>query len=234
MKFLLKLQLLPLLVLLLLLGGTAAGSAYYLRFGELPFGLFKIESKQVIERDPTVVLDKLKEEFRLITASRSAETMLSGFTQASVPFSRDEIFYWAFFKAQAVIDLSKLGADSFTLVGDTVYIVLPEPVIEVSIDLDKSKVVDRNSQIFSGPFQDNNLTTNIQRQARDIILERLKKEGTLRQFALESAREKLSAFLGQLGLKVVYGRYQPPAPVPDGNASPGPSLSPLPPPAQPR
>lgn len=105
MKSLLKLQLLPLLALLLVLGGTAAGSAFYLYFGQLPFGLFKIESKQVIEQDPTVVLDKLKDEFRLITASRSAETMLSGFTQASVPFSRDEIFYWAFFKAQAVIDL---------------------------------------------------------------------------------------------------------------------------------
>lgn len=165
-----------------------------------------------IEKDAAVLLGEIKSQFKIVTASRTSQQLVTGYTQSGLPFSKEEIVYSAVYTAEASIDLSSLSASDLTIVDKTVYIELPKPVIRLILDEKNSQVLSKDSQPFSGPWVDINLLKKIQLEARQTITKQIESEGSLQREAIANGEKKLSELLGALGYKVVYGRFVGPLP----------------------
>lgn len=199
--------LLPLFIILI--GGSAVFVAARMAMPDL-------NQEVRIQKDGAILLGAIQREFKVITARRDSQEILSGLTQSGLPLSKEEISYQAVYTAEAQIDLSYLSSADITVVDDTVYLVLPRPTVRLVFDVNNSKVLSKDSQILSFIWADPNLTQKIQQESRLRILEGISKDGSLLKEAKSSGEEKLRILLGASGYKVVFAKYQGPLPAKPG------------------
>ncbi len=195
---------------LLALSLLAGGSLLFLASQSL-IPSFKQEVR--IEKDAAVLLSEIRSQFKVITASRTSQQIVTGYTQSGLPFSKEEIVYSAVYTAEAIIDLSSFSAADITVVDTTVYLELPQPTIRLILDEANSQVLSKDSQPFSGPWEDKNLLKKIQLEARQTITKQITDEGSLARQSTASGEEKVSLLLNALGYKVVFGKFVGPLPI---------------------
>ena len=149
--------------------------------------------------DPVAIIHNVRALARLETVQYSIERVVtaeSGQDAFGGIFS-DKLLFVAHGTVIAGTDLAKLGSEDLWLVGDTLYVRLPDPEIFVAtLDNEKSYVYDRETGIFTKG--DVNLETAARVQAEAAIEESALEDGIL-DTAQKNAELFFTVLFGDLG-----------------------------------
>ena len=171
-------------------------------------------------RPAPITIGVIQKQYKIETATVTSSTLVNGYTNSLLPFSKDEYSYQVVVTMTAGIDMSVLKDSDITVTGDSVTVKLPPPTLLRTEH--SGQVISHNQEVLSGFSANKNLQDQIESEGQNRVVKTVLEQGELMRQARTNAEDEMRNLIQQLGYKNVT--------FVQSDTTPGPSPSPSGPP----